>query len=93
MLNNYFPDAKASFVSLEGYLATKVLIEILKRAGRDLTRQAAIAATEGIRKLDIQAGTIISFSAQNHQGSQTIYPTVLRNGRFSQITDWSVLKR
>lgn len=93
MLKKYFPDAKSSFVSLEGYLATKVLVEILTRSGKDLTRQAAITAAESIKNLDIQAGTLISFSPQNHQGSQTIYPTVIKNGRFVQITDWNSVKR
>ena len=41
---------------------------------------------------DIQAGNLINYSANNHQGSQKVYPTVLRNGSFQLITDWNMLR-
>jgi branched-chain amino acid transport system substrate-binding protein len=87
-----FPGTTPSMVGLEGFLATKVFVEGLKRAGRELTRESFIAAVEDIRDLDIGAGNKISFSLINHQGSQMVYPTVIRNGRYQLIKDWNVLQ-
>ena len=92
-LRKYFPAERPSFVGLEGYLATKVFVEALRRTGKDLTRETFIDTVEGIRDLDIQAGNSISFSKENHQGSQTVYPTVIRGGRFELIDDWRKVRQ
>ena len=78
--------------SLEGYLATKVFVEILKRTGKNLTRESFIQTAEATRDLDIQAGNRISFSHENHQGSQLVYPTLIQNGAFVPVNDWHVVK-
>jgi len=91
-MKTYFPGTKPSFVGLEGYLATKVFLEGVKRAGKELTHDNFIAAIEGITDLDIGAGNRINFSAMNHQGSQKVYPTVIRNGKFEVIKDWETLR-
>jgi ABC-type branched-subunit amino acid transport system substrate-binding protein len=90
-MKKHFPGTKPSFVGLEGFLATKVFVEGLKRAGKELTRESFIKAVEGIKDLDIGAGNKISFSEDNHQGSQQVYPTVIRNGRYQLIKDWGAL--
>ncbi len=92
-LRKYYPAGRPSFVSLEGYLATKVFVEALRRAGKDPTRESFIDAVEGIKDLDIQAGNSISFSKQNHQGSQTVYPTLIRDGKFILISDWNAVRQ
>jgi ABC-type branched-subunit amino acid transport system substrate-binding protein len=91
-LTRYFPNVQPSFGSLEGYLASKVFVEALKRAGKNLTRESFIETVENIRNLDIQAGNTINFSKENHQGSQTVYPTVIRGGKFVMIDDWKTLR-
>jgi ABC-type branched-subunit amino acid transport system substrate-binding protein len=91
-LQKYFPQTRPDPGSLEGYLATKVFVEVLMRAGKNLTREGFIGTLEGIKDLDIQAGNKISFAKDNHQGSQTVYPTVIRAGRFVPITDWNAVK-
>ncbi len=91
-MKRIFPGTRPSFVGLEGFLATKVFVEGLKRAGRDLTRESFIAAVEAMRDVNIGAGNRISFSADNHQGSQKVYPTIIRNGKYQLITDWKALK-
>jgi ABC-type branched-subunit amino acid transport system substrate-binding protein len=91
-MNRYYPTLKPGFVSLEGYLATKVFVEALKRAGKNLTREGFIDAVEGIKDLDIQAGNKLGFARDNHQGSQTVYPTVIMNGKFYPIDDWNAVR-
>jgi branched-chain amino acid transport system substrate-binding protein len=88
----FFLGTKPNLVGLEGYLATKVFVEGIRRAGKNLTRESFISAIEGIRDLDIGAGNKITFSAENHQGSQKVYPTIIKNGKFEIIKDWNVVK-
>jgi branched-chain amino acid transport system substrate-binding protein len=92
-MSKYYPLAKPNFVSLEGYLAAKVFVEALKRTGKNLTREGFIDTVEGIRDLDIQAGNKINFSKENHQGSQTVYPTVILGGKFYAIDDWNKVRQ
>jgi len=92
-MHKQFPLMKPNFVSLEGYLATKVFVEALKRAGKNLTREGFIDTVENIKDLDIQAGNKINFSKENHQGSQTVYPTVIQNGAFFTLDDWNKVRR
>jgi ABC-type branched-subunit amino acid transport system substrate-binding protein len=92
-MKRYFPSVKPSFVGLEGYLATKVFVEALKRTGKNLTREGFIDAVENIRNLDIQAGNAISFSKENHQGSQTVYPTVIQGDAFQPVQDWKMVRQ
>jgi len=92
-LRRYFPAEKPSFVGLEGYLATRVFIEALTRTGKSPTREAFIDAVEGLKDLDIHAGNRISFSKDNHQGSQTVYPTVIDQGTFVPIDDWKKVRK
>lgn len=52
---------------LEGYAAAKVLVEGLRRAGRNPTRAKVLAALETMNKFDI-GGLEVSFSATDHTG-------------------------
>ncbi len=88
MLDRHAPMTAPSAGSLEGYLATKVFVEILKRNGKNLTRESFIKTAEGLRDLDIEAGNRISFSQENHQGSQLVYPTLIQHGAFVALRDW-----
>jgi ABC-type branched-subunit amino acid transport system substrate-binding protein len=72
-------DAKAepSYVSLEGFIAAKVFVEGVKRAGKDLTREKFIGAMEGIRNYDA-GGYSVNFTPNDHNGSKFVELTVLR---------------
>jgi len=92
LLRKYYPRERPSFVGMEGFLATKVFVETLRRTGKDLTRERFVQTAEAIQGLDIQAGNNISFSPTNHQGSQVVYPTVIQNGQFQIIRDWNAVR-
>lgn len=72
-------DAKAepSYVSLEGFIAAKVFVEGVKRAGKDLTREKFIGAMEGMHSYDA-GGYAVSFGPNDHNGSKFVELTVLR---------------
>jgi len=72
----------ASFGSMEGFLAAKVLVEGLQRAGRDVTRAKLAAALETMTGWDA-GGVRISFAPGNHAGSHFVEMTMIGPaGRF-----------
>jgi branched-chain amino acid transport system substrate-binding protein len=52
---------------LEGYAAAKVLVEGLRRAGKNPTRETLQAALEGMKRFDL-GGLEVSFSPDDHTG-------------------------
>ena len=71
-----------NFSSLEGLIVAKVMVEGLKRAGKDLTRERLIAALESMNNVDL-GEFVVSFSPTNHSGSKYVNMTMIgRGGRF-----------
>ena len=73
------PDVKPSFNNVEGFLAAKGVVEGLRRAGRDLTREKFITALETMRKVDLGAFPI-TFTPESHSGSHFVELTVIIGG-------------
>jgi len=55
-LSRYAPSARPNFVSLEGFVDAMVLVEGLKRAGKELTREGLIRGIESIHEHDLGLG-------------------------------------
>ncbi len=71
-----------NFSSLEGYIAAKVLVEGLRRTGKDLTRERFIAAMESMSNLEI-GGFLVRFAPDNHNGSQYVDLSMIgHDGKF-----------
>ena len=71
-----------NFSSLEGFIVGKVMVEGLKRAGKDLTREKLIAALESMNNVDL-GEFVVSFSPTNHSGSKYVNLTMIgRGGKF-----------
>lgn len=94
-LTKYSPGEAPSFVSLEGFVDAMVLVEGLKRAGRELTREKFIAAIESIHNQNVGLGPrlIPGYSATDHKGFDSVYPTVVKSGQPVLLTDWSSVGR
>jgi branched-chain amino acid transport system substrate-binding protein len=90
-LSKYYPSAQPNFVSLEGFVDAMVLVEGLKKAGKDLTREGLIRGVESIHEMDLGLGSQLklSYSAKDHKGFNHVIPTVVRGGRAVPFTDWS----
>jgi branched-chain amino acid transport system substrate-binding protein len=71
-----------SFVTLESYLSARILVEGLRRAGRDLTREKLIAALETMHDEDF-GGFRVNFSPTDHAASTFVELTVI--GKDGQI--------
>jgi branched-chain amino acid transport system substrate-binding protein len=92
-LQKYAPASRPNFVSLEGFVDAMVLVEGLKRAGKDLTRDALIRGIESLHDLDMGLGPQLklAYSARDHKGFNHVIPTVVRGGRAVPFTDWSTV--
>ncbi|MBV1777216.1 ABC transporter substrate-binding protein [Burkholderiaceae bacterium DAT-1] len=67
---------KVDYMSLEGFIAAKVMVEGLKRSGRGVTRERLISVMETLSDYDL-GGFRIKFSNSNHNGSQYVDFTIL----------------
>src|SRR5687767_9506772 len=70
-----------NFSALEGFLSAKVMVEGLRRTGRELNREKFVDAME---KMDVDLGGFyVSYSPKNHAGSKFVDLTIIaRDGKF-----------
>ncbi|HXZ80175.1 MAG TPA: ABC transporter substrate-binding protein [Terriglobales bacterium] len=89
-LEKYFPNNQPSFVSLEGFLDAMVVVEGLKRAGQNVTRDKFIEGIESIHNQDIGLGPKLklNYGPEDHKGLDKVYSTVVRDGKAVVINDW-----
>jgi branched-chain amino acid transport system substrate-binding protein len=94
----YAPSSKMSNSALEGMLNAMIMVEGLKRAGKDLTRDKLIAALDSMQSFDLGLGPnyMVSYSSRNHNGltSKAVYFNTLKGGKFLPLAaaDWKKLK-
>jgi branched-chain amino acid transport system substrate-binding protein len=82
MLKRHYPNDKPKAESFWGTASALVVVEALRRAGRDLTREKFISALEQIRDLETGiAPCKITLSPDNHQGCQAQMAWKLSKGR------------
>ena len=85
-LAKYFPGEEPDYVSLEGYIAAKVLIQGLKQTGGALDTEHLIDNLEAMRNIDLGLGTNLGFGRSEHQASHKIWGTALDDtGKFTSI--------
>jgi branched-chain amino acid transport system substrate-binding protein len=71
-----------NFSAMEGFLTAKVMVEGLRRAGKNPTREGLVDALERMNDVDL-GGFYVSYSPQNHAGSKFVDLTIIgRNGKF-----------
>ncbi len=68
--------AEPGFGTLEGYIAAKVMVEGLRRAGRKLTREGFVHAMEGIQDYDV-GGFKVTYGPGNRSGSKFVDLTII----------------
>ena len=79
-----FPGANPSYVSFEGYVAGRVLVAALERGSKDMSADDLVDTFDGMRDLDL-GGMKFSFSDSNHQGSNLVFLTVVKDGHVAPI--------
>jgi ABC-type branched-subunit amino acid transport system substrate-binding protein len=74
------------YVSFEGYLSTKVLVEAMRRSVPQFDVEKVVDALETLRDYDIGLGAPVNFSRTEHQALHKVWGTQLdANGRYQPI--------
>ena len=77
-----------SFVSLEGFLDAKLMVEVLRRLGGEPARSDLERAVFTVRDFDLGVIERVSFTPGRRQGLDRVYYTVVDHGRFVTLIDW-----
>ena len=84
-LKSVNPSATPGFVSLEGYVAGRLVVEALKRSENPVTRAGLLATIKNIGVFDLD-GVTLSYGPASNQGMDTVYLTVIQaDGSFKAV--------
>jgi branched-chain amino acid transport system substrate-binding protein len=86
-LSKFFPGETPDYVSLEGFVATRVLAEGLRRAGPQLDTEKLVDALEGLRDFDLGLGTPVNYGRTEHQAVHKVWGTELDGSGHYQAID------
>jgi branched-chain amino acid transport system substrate-binding protein len=82
MIESGFSAKDFSYGSLEGYAAARVLVEGLRRSGKDISAARLTSALDGLGEWDL-GGLRLNYSTQRREGARYIDLTVIgQDGRF-----------
>ena len=76
-------DIELSPALLEGFVATKVMVEALRRAGPKPTRAKLLAVLNDFR-YDVGGGLEVGYSPQDHTGIDYVDLSIISGGRFKR---------
>ena len=79
------------YVSFEGFLNAKLMVEVLRRMEGDPARGQFRDVLTGMTDYDLGIGEHVSFGAGRNQGLHSIYFTQVRNNQLEPLQDWSNL--
>jgi len=86
-LAKFFPGETPDYVSLEGFVAARVLVEALRRTGPQLDTEKLVDALEELRNLDLGLGTPINYGRTEHQAVHKVWGTELDGSGHYQAID------
>ena len=75
-----------------GYINAKIVVEVLKRLGNNITTESFIKEAEKLRNWDTGLGLKITFTPTNHDGSKMAYFSIVKGGKLENFTDWMEVK-
>ena len=79
------PESTPGFVSLEGYLAGRLVAEGLRLAGPNPTRTGFLDALRKAETIDLD-GFLLRYGPADNQGSDQVYLTIIDGqGRFQSV--------
>ncbi len=88
-----YQSPRYSFVSLEGYLNAKLLVEMLNKIGSHIVKARLPEAVARIRNYDLGIHAPITFGSDRHQGLSRVYYTTVEAGQFVTLTNWQRWKK
>jgi branched-chain amino acid transport system substrate-binding protein len=79
------PNAKPGFVSLEGYIDGRLVVEALNKLGNSVTRAGFLSTIRDVGVFDLD-GITLSYGPSDNQGMDKVYLTVIQaDGSFKAV--------
>ena len=88
LLNEYEPELKPSRWTIYGHAVAELMVEVLKRSGRSLSRRNAIHAAETIKNWQGKLLPPIFLDTNNHIALTTFRVTQILDDRVKHLSDW-----
>ncbi len=80
LMKQYAPDKTLSFFSLEGFMGAKIVVEAIRRAGPNPTREKVLAALNTMKDFDL-GDFPVSYTSSQRTGSKLVDLTIIgKNG-------------
>ena len=84
-LKSVNPSAKPGFVSLEGYIVGRLVVEALNHLGGSVTRDGFLATIRDVGVFDLD-GITLSYGPGKNQGTDNVYLTLIQSdGSFKAV--------
>jgi len=88
-LKSVNPSARSGFVSLEGYVAGRLVVDALNRSENPITRAGFLATIKNVGVFDLD-GVTLAYGPASNQGMDTVYLTVIQpDGSFKAVESLS----
>jgi branched-chain amino acid transport system substrate-binding protein len=78
--------------SLTGYTYAQVMVEALKRAGKELTREGFVQSLDQMKDFTGSPLPSLSYSPTDHAGVKAAYFQAAKDGKFVAVTGYITLK-
>jgi len=91
-LAKYAPKEQIGGFSEVGYMYAQVMVEALKRAGKDLTRDGFLTNLDQMKDFKGSVVPSLSYSPTDHAGVKAAYFQAAKDGKFVTVTDYITLK-
>ncbi len=82
----YAPDRNTGFVSLEGYMVGRLVIEVLKNMSGEITRESFLDEIYTMKDITLN-NIVLHYGAEDNQGMDQVFITILqKDGTFLPVT-------
>ena len=88
ILSEYAPNLALSRWTLYGHAVAELMVEVLNRTGRSLSRQKAVSAAESITKWQGKLLPPVYLDSRNHLALTTFRVSRITYGRVSHLSGW-----
>ena len=88
ILSEYAPNLALNRWTLYGHAVAELMVEVLNRSGRSLSRQKAVSAAESITKWQGKMLPPVYLDSRNHLALTTFRVSRITYGRVSHLSGW-----